>query len=108
MAAGTGTWDSGTATSKEQVNDDSKGIAQGITPLWSLEENYDLLPDNVDKIYARKKNTDHGNSYKQFDGYMTAWFMTYLKEDNEAKAVFTKNGELISNSLYQDVKTNIE
>jgi hypothetical protein len=108
MAAGTGTWDSGTATSKEQVNDDSKGIAQGITPLWSLEENYDLLPDNVDKIYARKKNTDHGDSYKQFDGYMTAWFMTYLKEDNEAKAVFTKNGELISNSLYQDVKTNIE
>ena len=108
MAAGTGIWDSGTATSKEQVNDDSKGIAQGITPLWSLEENYDLLPDNVDKIYARKKNTDHFDSYKQFDGYMTVWFMTYLKEDNEAKAVFTKNGELISNSLYQDVKTNIE
>ena len=108
MAAGTGTWDSGTATSKEQVNDDSKGIAQGITPLWSLEENYDLLPDNVDKIYARKKNTDHGDSYKQFDGYMIAWFMAYLKEDNEAKEVFTTDGELVNNSLYQDVKTNIE
>ena len=108
MTAGTGSWDSGTATSKEQVNDDSKGIAQGITPLWSLEENYSLLSADVDKIYARKKNTDHGDSYKQFDGYMTAWFMAYLNDDNEVREAFTKNGELINNSLYQDVKTNIE
>lgn len=108
MSAGTGVWDSGTATNKEQVNDDSKGIAQGITPLWSLEENYSLLPDSIDKIYARKKNTDHGDSYKQFDGYMIAWFMTYLKGDKEAKQVFTIGGELSKNNLYQDVVTNIK
>lgn len=107
MTAGTGVWDAGTATSKEQVNDDSKGIVQGITPLWSLEENYDLLPNNIDKIYARKKNTDHGDSYKQFDGYMTAWFMYYLKDNKEAGEVFAIDGELSKNSLYQDVKTNI-
>jgi len=108
MAAGTGIWDAGTATSKDQVNDDSKGIAQGITPLWSLEENYSLLPDNIDKVYARKKNTDHGDSYKQFDGYMAAWFIAYLKDDKEAKKAFTINGELSQNSLYQDVQTNIK
>ncbi len=108
MSAGTGAWDSGTATSKEQVNDDSKGIAQGITPLWSLEENYSLLSNDIDKVYARKKNTDHGDSYKQFDGYMTAWFMAYLKDDKDAKQVFTVDGELSKNSLYQDVKSNIK
>lgn len=106
MAAGTGAWDAGTATSKEQVNDDSKGIAQGITPMWSLEENYSLLPDNINKIYARKKNTDHGDSYKQFDGYMTAWFMYYLQNNQDAGKAFTQNGELSNNALYQDVKTN--
>ena len=108
MAAGTGAWDAGTATSKDQVNDDSKGIAQGITPLWSLEENYSLLPDNIAKVYARKKNTDHGDSYKQFDGYMTAWFMAYLKDNKEAKQVLIDDGELSKNSLYQDVKSNIK
>lgn len=108
MAAGTGIWDAGTATSKEQTNDDSKGIVQGITPLWSLEENYNLLPNNIDKIYARKKNTDHGDCYKQFDGYMTAWFMAYLKENKEAKQAFTFDGELSKNSLYQDVQSNIK
>ena len=108
MAAGTGAWDAGTATSKEQVNDDSKGIAQGITPMWSLEENYSLLPDNINKIYARKKNTDHGDSYKQFDGYMTAWFMYYLQNNQDAGKAFTQNGELSNNTLYQDVKSNIK
>lgn len=108
MTAGTGAFDSGSATSKEQVNDESKGIAQGITPLWSLEENYSLLPDSIDKIYARKTNTDHGNSYTNFDGYMTAWFMYYLQNDNEAGKAFTTNGELANNSLYQDVKSNIK
>lgn len=107
MTAGTGLWDAGTATNKEQVNDDTKGIAQGITPLWSLEENYSLLPDNINKIYARKKNTDHGDSYKQFDGYMTAWFMYYLKNDKEAEKAFVgENAEINNNSLYQDIEKN--
>ncbi|MDD4193960.1 MAG: hypothetical protein PHW37_01670 [Acholeplasmataceae bacterium] len=108
MAAGTGLFDAGTATSKDQVNDDSKNIAQGITPLWSLEENYSLLPNGVDKIYARKDNTDHGDSYKQFDGYMTAWFVAYLKDDSEAIKAFTIDGELSKNSLYQDFRSNIK
>ena len=107
LTAGTGSWDAGTATSKEQVTDDKNGVAQGICPLWSLQENYSLLPETVDKVIARKKNVDHGDSYKQFDGYMTAWFVYHLQGDTEAGKAFAIGGELSANSLYQDVQTNI-
>lgn len=103
LTAGTGSWDAGSATNKEQVNDDKKGIAQGICPLWSLQENYDLLPETIDKVIARKKNTDHGDSYLQFDGYMTAWLMYYLQGDESAKGLFE---DIQNNNLYQDVKIN--
>ena len=105
LTAGTGTWDAGSATSKDQVNDDKKGIAQGICPLWSLEENYALLPETVDKVIVRKKNVDHGDSYLQFDGYMIAWFMYWLQNDTEAgKAFFGESAEITSNAQYQDVR----
>lgn len=108
LTTGTGHWDAGNATSKEQVVDDENGVVQGICPLWSLQENYNLLPETTDKVIARKKNTDHGDSYKQFDGYMTAWFMYYLQNNEEAGSVFKTDGELFNNSLYQDVKSNIK
>lgn len=108
LTAGTGTWDAGTATSAEQQNDEVNNIVQGICPLWSLEENYNTLPKDVDKVIARKKDVDHGNSYKEFDGYMTAWFRYYLQGDQDADKAFTENGELSRNNLCQDVKTNIK
>ena len=108
LTAGTGTWDAGSATSKEQVNDDKKGIAQGICPLWSLEENYSLLPESVNKVFARKKNVDHGDSHLQTDGYMTAWFMYWLKDDSEAKKVFFgDDAEILTNKNWQDVNKNM-
>lgn len=109
LTAGTGNWDAGTATSKDQVNDDKNGIAQGICPLWSLQENYNLLPETIDKVIVRKKNVDHGDSYIQFDGYMTAWFMWQLQGDEEAAKAFAgENPEIMNNELYQDQKVNIE
>ena len=104
LTAGTGSFDAGTATSKDQGSDEKSGIMQGISPLWSLEENFGLLPGNIDKVYARKINVDHGDSYLQFDGYMTAWFRYYLMDDKEArKAFFGENPELENNQNYQDV-----
>ena len=47
---------------------------------------------------------DLGDSYKQFDGYMTAWFVYHLQGDTEAGKAFAIGGELSANSLYQDVK----
>lgn len=107
LTSGTGYWDAGTAMTKDQVNDEESNVVQGICPLWSLQENYTSLPDAIDKVMARKKNTDHGNSYKQFDGYMTAWFMYYLQGDQEAGKAFTNGGELSANNMYQDVQTTI-
>ena len=107
MTAGSGFWDAGNATSKDQVPDDTNGLAQGICPLWSLEENYVTLSNGIQKVYAIKTGVDHGDSYKQFDGYMTAWFMYQLKGDTETGKAFATGGELENNSLYQDVKTNI-
>lgn len=108
MTAGIGSFDAGTATSANQKSDEKSGVMQGISPLWSLEENYNLLSDNIDKAYARKIGVDHGDSYLQFDGYMTAWFRYYLMNDKEAeKAFFGENPEIIKNPNYQDVKINI-
>lgn len=103
LTAGTGTFDEGTANSKDQQSDEKAGILQGITPLWSLEENFNLLPNDIDKAYVRKKNVDHGDSHLQFDGYMTAWFRFYLMNDEEAgKAFYGENPELSTNTNYQD------
>lgn len=103
LTAGTGPWDAGTATNKDQVNDDKNGIAQGICPLWSLQENYDLLPDTIQKVIVRKKNVDHGDAHLQFDGYMTAWFMWQLQGDEEAAGAFIGTSpEILNNALYQD------
>ncbi len=108
LTAGTGLWDAGNCTRKDQIPDDSNGLAQGICPLWSLEENYNNLPDTINKVIVRKKDVDHGNTYTEFDGYMTAWFMYYLENDESAKEAFTVNGELSKNSLYQNFKSNIQ
>jgi len=109
MMAGTGSWDAGICDSKEQIPTEENGLAQGICPLWSLEENYSLILDSVDKVIARKKDTDHGDSYKEVDGYVTAWLMYYLQNDEEAGKVFLgEDAEIKSNSLYQDVKINLK
>ncbi len=104
LTAGTQTFDAGTATSADQESDEKAGIMQGICPLWSLEENFRLLPD-VDKVYVRKTNVDHGDSHLQFDAYMTAWFRYYLTDDKEAgNAFFGDAPELSTNANYQDFK----
>ena len=104
LTAGTQSFDAGTATSADQESDEKAGIMQGICPLWSLEENFGLLPD-VDKVYVRKTNVDHGDSHLQFDAYMTAWFRYYLKNDEDAgNAFFGAAPELSTNDHYQDFK----
>ena len=104
LTAGTQSFDAGTATSADQESDEKAGIMQGICPLWSLEENFGLLPD-IDKVYVRKANVDHGDSHLQFDAYMTAWFRYYLMNDEDAgTAFFGTAPELSTNDNYQDFK----
>ena len=109
LTAGTGSFDAGTAESSDQESDEKAGIMQGICPLWSLQENFNLLPDDIDKAYFRKKNVDHGDSYLQFDAYMTAWFRWQLQGDEDAAKAFTGDSpEIMTNDLYQDQEVNIE
>ena len=84
------------------------GHSQGGPAVFNMvtkQENYNLLPETINKVIARKKNVDHGDSYLQFDGYMTAWFMWQLQGDEEAAKAFTgENAELLSNPNWQDVR----
>lgn len=101
MVAGTGFADAGTA------EDITPTEGQGICPLWSLTENYNVVSDTASKIIAREVGKDHGDMLRYADGYMTAWFMYQLKNDSEAGAAFTGDeAEILSNANWQDVKKN--
>ncbi|MGM9625074.1 MAG: alpha/beta hydrolase [Eubacteriales bacterium] len=79
----------------------------GIAPLSSLQENYASLPDDIMKLYARRVNTDHGDMLANADGYMTAWFMYHLKDDEEAGKVFIgEHAEILDNGNWQDIEKN--
>lgn len=99
MVAGTGKADGG---------DGIEGSSNvGITPLFSLQENFSLIPDDVQKVMAREKDKDHGDMLRYADGYMTAWFMYYLKgEDKAGDAFFAEDAELENNPNWQDVQVN--
>ena len=71
----------------------------GIAPLRLLQENYSAVSDEALKVMARRAETDHGDMLANADGYMTAWFMYILKNDEEAGEVFIgENAEILNNS----------
>lgn len=50
---------------------------------------------------------EHGDMLRYADGYMTAWFMYYLKGYADAgTAFFGENAELPNNPNWQDVRVN--
>lgn len=106
MVAGTGATDAGNAESKDQKAEGD--IVQGICPLWSLTENYEGISDIVPKVMAREVGQDHGGMLRYADGYMTAWFMYWLNDDQSAgSAFFGDNAEILTNQGWQDVRTSI-
>lgn len=101
MVAGTGYFDAGTA------EDLTATQGQGISPLWSLKKNYATIPDKVTKVMARRANTDHSDMLNHADGYMTAWFMYWLKGEKQAgDAFFGDEAEILNNANWQDVMKN--
>ena len=60
------------------------------------------------KVVVLRKDMDHGKMLYSADGYVTAWFMWYLKGDTEAAKVFTGAApELLTNPLYQNQQISI-
>lgn len=105
MVAGTGNADAGNVY--ENRIELADGETQGICPLWWLEECYDVMPDDVPKVIGRLTGKDHGDIPHSADGYMTAWFMYYLKDEESAgKSFFGENAEILNNENWQDVRIN--
>ena len=76
-----------------------------ITPD-SAKQLYDAVKN--DKAVALRNGMDHGKMLYSADGYVTAWFMWYLKGDTEAAKVFTGDApELLRNQLYQEQQIDI-
>lgn len=60
------------------------------------------------KVTARRSKAGHPEMLFSADGYVTAWFMWLLQDDQEAAKAFTgEKPELPTNPLYQDQKTDL-
>ena len=105
MTAGTGLLDAGEAGSPE-VAEEAQEVS--ISPLWSQEENYGLIPDSVPKLRARRTGADHAEMLPWPDGYMTAWFCYWLQGDETAgRAFLGPDAEIAQNPLWQDLEKNL-
>lgn len=101
MVAGTGYFDAGTAA------DITATEGQGICPLYSMQDCYNRISAGVPKMIARRTDTDHGDMLRKPNGYMTAWFMYWLKGDAVAGEAFAGDtAEILSNAAWQDVEKN--
>ena len=75
--------------------------------LDGLTDIYNRISSNVTKVMARRNNADHGDMLYFADGYVTAWFMYWLQDDESAgEAFFGENAELMKNEWYQDQKNS--
>lgn len=77
-----------------------------IAPLDSLENAYNDIKNRKLTVMGRKKGVDHREVLKEAKGYMVAWFLTTLDEDNEARKVFLGNDSeiTINTEHWQDVR----
>lgn len=100
MTAGTGKSDD------RNVKDPAAEYA-GVSPLSSLQEGYKALPDTNFKVIARAAGAEHEEMLKRCDGYLTAWMLYQLNDDQEAGKVFLgPDAELLHNSNWIDVEKN--
>lgn len=86
------------------------GAGGGDDPVVNkeqLEEIYAKLPGQ--KVMMRRVDTPHGDILYKADGYVTTWLMAQLQDDlDAAKAFAGEKPEILSNSLYQDQKLDME
>ena len=79
----------------------------GVAPLFSLKDNYNGMPGDVEKIRARVTGAEHFEMQLRTDGYMTAWMLYHLYEDEEAAKVFVGDeAEILNNANWQDIEKN--
>ena len=82
------------------------GGDDAVITLEGLNAIYDQIPG--DKLMTRRKDTSHGLTVTAEDGYVVAWFMWQLQDDQEAAKAFTGNDpEILKNEQYQDQKIDL-
>lgn len=97
----------GTGESDDRVVEDITNEFGGVAPLSSLIENYNNMTNDVFKIRARVTGAEHQDMLNRTDGYMTAWMLYHLQNDEEAgKSFIGDNAEILSNANWQDIEKN--
>lgn len=72
-----------------------------VVTLEQLKSIYDDI--SAPKIMVRRKNTVHNEVLYAANGYVVAWFMYYLQNDQTASKFFMGDSpEILNNNLYQD------
>lgn len=96
-----------TGTSDDMGVADANKEYAGVSPLQALEEIYSTLPDSRPKVRGRCANAENGDMQLRTDGYMTAWMLWQLQDNEEAAKVFVgEDAEILHNSNWVDVKKN--
>ena len=96
-----------TGTSDDMGKPDSNAEYNGVSPLQALKEVYNTLPDSLAKVRGRCVNAEHGDMQLRTDGYMTAWMLWQLQDDEDAAKVFVgDDAEILTNALWQDIEKN--
>lgn len=97
----------GTGKSDDRNVSDPKTEYAGVAPLSSLREGYASIPNTNFKVIARAAGAEHEEMLKRCDGYLTAWMLYQLNNDQEAGKVFIgSDAELLQNSNWTDVEKN--
>lgn len=98
---------SATGTSDDRGVDDINTEFGGVAPLASLVDIYDKMSNDIFKIRARVAGAEHEEMQVRTDGYMTAWMLYQLKNDDEAGKVFIgEKAEILDNANWQDIEKN--
>ena len=96
-----------TGKSDDTLVEDTTNQFGGVAPLSSLKEIYENMNNDVFKIRARVKNAEHQDMLTKTDGYMTAWMLYWLQNDEDAGKVFIgDDAEILNNSNWQDIEKN--
>lgn len=78
-----------------------------VIPFTEFTKMYDKITSP--KVEARRTNMTHDDMLYKAGGYVTAWFMWQLQDDEEASKVFVgDNPELLTNKMYQDQQINLD
>ena len=65
------------------------------------------MSNAVFKVLGRVEETEHEDMLERMNGYMTAWMLYQLENDEEVgKKIIGENAEILFNANWQDIEKN--